>query len=76
MFAVKGQGKFRLQNDVSYANFPQCSNDATCKTCSELILRSHSRKTLAFSGCIRTRLHEVGFFEASKLVIPPRSYYF
>ncbi|KAK0111712.1 hypothetical protein ONS95_002055 [Cadophora gregata] len=43
----------------------KCSDDDLCTTCEQLVFvnQSHERKTLSFSGCIRTRLKEVSVFE-------------
>jgi len=46
----------------------QCSDDDVCKTCEQLafVTHNHEKKTLSFSGCIRTRLGEVSVFEVCK----------
>ncbi|EPE34934.1 hypothetical protein GLAREA_10629 [Glarea lozoyensis ATCC 20868] len=48
----------------------KCNNNDVCKNCSDLILKSQDKKTLSFSGCIRTRLVEVSVFLEPYLAPP------
>ncbi|KAH8595430.1 hypothetical protein B0O99DRAFT_594602 [Bisporella sp. PMI_857] len=43
----------------------KCSDSDCCATCKKLsfAIYAHEKQTLSFSGCIRTRLHEVSIFE-------------